>query len=444
MKVQVEQLSNIERKLSIEVPWDTVKEELDLAYKGLSRRARVKGFRAGKVPRKVLEQLYRGTVENEVVSRLVDESFRKAVQDNDLVPIDNPKMDAFPKLENDTPLVFEATVEVKPEINIERYEGLDVVRKIRAVEDSEVDTELEQLRQKAMVIEAITDRSTAENGDMAVVDFFGTVDGEDFKGGKGINYTIELGGGQMIPGFEDQLVGMNIGDQKVFELAFPKGEAPEEVGDKTVDWKVDLKELKRKILPELDDDFAQDLGEYDTLDELKENLRENLATREDARSRRQLRDQVMEKLVEANPVEVPPLMIERQLDFMLQEANRMAQQSSDPSVQEVIVKLREEARPQAEKQVAGMLLLESVARKAEIEASDEDIEGRIAELAREHRMPAKQVRKQLVENDQIDALRYNLTQDMALDYVLEKANVTEQQVTAEELEAADKDETEGD
>lgn len=434
MKVQVEQVSNVERKLSIEVPWDTIKEELDLAYKGLAKRARVKGFRAGKVPRKVLEQLYKSTVESEVVSRLLDESFRKAVQDNDLIPINNPKVESFPTLEADSPLVFEATVEVKPEITVGNYEGLEVVRKIRAVEDHEVDQELEQLRQKAVVIEAITDRSTAEHGDLAVVDFFGTVDGNDFKGGKGINYTVELGGEQMIPGFEDEIAGMTIGDQKVFNLAFPKDEGPDEVQGKTVEWTVDLKELKRKILPDLDDDFAQDLGEYDTLDELKENLRENLATREDARSRRMLRDQVMEKLVDANPIEVPPLMIDRQLDFMLQDAQRMAEQTKDPKLLETIEKLREEARPRAEKRVAGMLLLEAVARQAEIEATDADIEGRIAELAREHRMPTKTLRKQLVEGDQIDALRYNLTQDKALDHVLEQAQVTEQQVSAEELD----------
>ncbi len=434
MKVQVEALSNVERKLSFEVPWDTVKEELDLAYKGLSKRAKVKGFRAGKVPRKVLEQLYRGTVENEVISRLVDESFRKAVEENELVPINSPKMDAFPTLTAETPLVFEATVEVKPEITVGSFEGLDVVRKVRIVEDKEVDAELEQLRQKAVVIEAITDRKTAESGDMAVVDFFGTVDGEDFKGGKGINYTVEIGAGQMIPGFEDQLVEMSIGDQKKFQLAFPKDEGPEEVQGKTVDWTVDLKELKRKILPDLDDDFAQDLGEYDTLEELKENLRENLATREDARSRRLLRDEVMSKLVEANPVEVPKLMVDRQLDYMMQDALRMVQQTNDPSIREAIEKLRDEARPQAEKQVAGMLLLEAVAKKVGIEATDSDIEGRIAELAREHRIPTKQLKKQLIENDQVDALRYNLTQDKALDHVLEQANVTEQQVSAEELQ----------
>ncbi len=428
MKVQVELVSNVERKLSIEVPWDTVKEELDLAYKGLSRKARVKGFRAGKVPRKVLEQLYRGTVENEVISRLIDESFRKAVQDNDLVPINNPKMDSFPKLEPDTPLVFEATVEVKPEISVDHFEGLEVVRKVRKVADDEVETELEQLRQKAVVIEAITDRKVAEQGDMAVVDFFGTVDGEDFKGGKGINYTIELGDGQMIPGFEDRLVGMTIGEQKVFELGFPEGEGPEEVQGKTVEWKVDLKELKRKILPDLDDDFAQDLGEFDTLEELKENLRENLATREDARSRRQLRDAVIEKLIAANPIEVPPLMVDRQLDYMLQDAHRMAQQSSDPTMKEAIDRLREEARPRAEQQVAGMLLLEAVARQANIEASDADVEGRIAELAREHRIPTKQLKKQLVDNDQVDALRYNLTQDKALDHVIESASISEEVV----------------
>lgn len=437
MKVEVETVSTVERKVHIEVPWETVQEELDLAYRGLAKRARVKGFRAGHVPRKVLEQYYKQTVEGEVVNRLVDETFKKAVAEHALVPINNPRVKAWPTLAEDAPLVFDATVEVKPEVEAKDYKGLEVEKKVREVADSEVEKELKGLREKAVVVEQVTDRKDVQKGDLAVIDFFGYVNGETFKGGKGINYTVEVGAGQMIPGFEDNLVGGTIGEQKVFELEFPKADGPEEVRGKKVEWKVDVKEIKRKVYPEIDDEFAKDLGEFDTLAELKDNLRKNLATRMDAKSKRQLRDQVIEKLVEKNPIEVPGLMIERQLDFLLQDAKRMVEQSKDPTLLEAIAKLRVEARPRAEKQVAAMLVLEAIARQEKIEVSEQEVEGRISELAREHRMNPKQLKAELKQNDQLEALRYNLRQDKALDFLVSQAKVVEKTMTAEEAAAED-------
>lgn len=434
MKVDVEQLSAVERKLSFEVPWEDVERELDVAYRDLAKRARVKGFRAGKVPRRVLEQFYKQMVEGQVISQLVDDSFKQAVKEHELVPIDSPQMDEVPSVRPKEPLAFSARVQVKPEVNAEKYEGLAVEKKVRKVTDAEVDAELNALRDKATVVEQVTDRATCENGDLAVVDFFGFVDGETFKGGKGINYTVEIGSGRMIEGFEAQLVGMEIGGEKKFELPFPEDQGPEEVRGKTVEWKVDLKELRRKILPDLDDEFAKDLGEFDTLDELKDNLRQNLATRQDAKSKRQLRDAVMEALVEANSVDVPPVMVDRQLDFLLQDANNMAQKAS-PEMKEAIAKLREEARPRAERQVAGMLLLEAVSRKETIEVSDAELEGRIQELSREHRIPPKQLKIQLKQNGQVDALRYNLLQDKTLDLLVDRAVVTEREVSEDEDDA---------
>ncbi len=443
MKVDIEKLSSVERKLSFEVPWDKVKAELDLAYRDLAKRAKVKGFRAGKVPRKVLEQFYKQAVEGQVVNALVDNSFQEAVKEHDIVPIANPKMDAMPEVEDKKPLSFEAVVQVKPEVDVTGYEALEVEKKVRKIDDSEVDAELEALRDKATIIEPITDRKDAQQGDLAVVDFFGYINGETFKGGKGISYTVEIGSGRMIEGFEEQVVGMNVTDEKTFELTFPKDQGPDEVRGKKVEWKVELKELKRKVLPELDDEFAKDLGDYDTLAELKENLRTNLATREDASSKRMLRDAVMEKLVEMHEVDIPDVMVERQLDFLLQDATRMAEQQDNPEIREAIAKLRVEARPRAERQVAGMLLLEGVARKENIEVEDAALEGRIQDLSREHRIPVNQLKIQLKQNDQIDALKYNLRQDQTLDWLLERAKITEREVTKEELEAEEAAAAEG-
>lgn len=429
MKIEVETLSPVERRVIIEVPWTTVKEELDLAYKGLAKRARVKGFRAGHVPRKVLEQFYKGAVEGEVVQRLVDDSFRKAVQEKDLFPINTPIVESELKFEADVPFRFSAKVEVKPEVQVKQHKGLEVVRQVRQVDDAEVQKELDALREKATVVEQVTDRTDVKKGDLAVIDFFGYVNGETFKGGKGINYTVEVGSGRMIAGFEDQLVGMKIGEHKEFKLAFPKDEGPAEVKGKMVDWQVDLKELKKKLLPELDDEFAKDLGEYDSLAELKEKIRENLRTREDARSRRQIREKVLEKLVELNSIEVPAVMVDRQLDYLLAEVTRMTNVSKDPAVQDMIGRLREENRDRAKRQVAAMLLLEAVGRLENVQASEADLDARLQDIARQNRMSAKAVRQQLEREGRLEALRYDIRQDRALDLLVDSAKVTDEVVT---------------
>lgn len=434
MKIEVEELSPVQRKLSIEIPWVTVKEELDQAYSGLQKRARIKGFRAGKVPRKVLEQYYKRTVESEVMQRLIDDGFRKAVDEKDLFPINRPevelKNDEF-ELKPELPFCFDAKVEVKPEVEVGTYKGIEVKKFVRKVDEAEVEAELLALREKATVVEAVTGRDQVQKGDLAVVDFFGYVDGETFKGGKGINYTVEVGAGQMIPGWEDQLVGMKIGEQKVFNLRFPKDTGPDVARGKDVEWKVDLKEIKTKILPELDDEFAKDLGDYESLADLKRSVAENLKTRQDAKSKRQLREAAIEKLVELNPVEVPEVMVERQLDYMLNELSQIVKQNKNPEMEAMLKTLRGENRERARKQVAGMLILESIAKKESVEITDADLDGRLQDIATENRMNVKQVRAQLTRDGRLDSLRYDMKQDRALDIVLDQAKVVEEEAPAD-------------
>ncbi len=437
MNIEVEQLSNVERKIAVSIPWEAVKAELDAAYQGLQRKARVKGFRPGKVPRKVLEQFYRPTVESEVVNRLVDEGMRQAISEHDLFLIDRPVLEEAPKIAVEQPLAFSLKVTVKPHVDPERYKGLEVERKIREVTEAEVDAELAALREKASVVEPITDRNVAEQGDLAVVDFFGFVDGETFKGGKGINYTVELGGGRMIPGFEDAIVGMKIGDEKTFPLRFPEGDGPEEARGKDVEWKVELKELKSKAVPELDDEFAKDLGEFDTLAELRDGVRKNLATREDGKSQRLLRSQVVEALVAANPLEVPDRMVDNQVEFLLRDTIGVSTETrQDPQFAPIVAELAKNLRPQAEQQVKTMLLLEGVARVEGLSVSEADVDGKLQSLSREHRIPLPQLRNQLRENGQMGNISYNLLQEKAVQLVMEAAQITDRTVTAEELSEA--------
>lgn len=434
MKIEVEELSPVQRKLSIEIPWDTVKEELDQAYSGLQKRARIKGFRAGKVPRKVLEQYYRRTVESEVMQRLIDDGFKKAVDEKDLFPINRPEVELKSEefeLKPEVPFRFDAKVEVKPEVEVGTYEGIEVKKYVRKVDEAEVEAELETLREKATVVEAVAGRDRVEKGDLAVVDFFGYVDGETFKGGKGINYTVEVGAGQMIPGWEDQLVGMKIGEQKTFNLRFPKDTGPDVARGKDVEWKVDLKEIKTKILPELDDEFAKDLGDYESLADLKKSIAENLKTRQDAKSKRQLREAAIDKLVELNPVSVPEVMVDRQLDYMLHELSQLVKQNKNAEMEAMLKTLRAENHERARKQVAGMLILESIAKKEKVEITDADLDGRLQDIATENRMNVKQVRAQLTRDGRLESLRYDMKQDRALDLVLDRAKVVEEEAPAD-------------
>ena len=419
MKVDVETLSPVEKKVSIAVPWDAVKQELDTAYRDLAKRARVKGFRAGKVPRKVLEQFYKQAVEGQVVSQLLDDSFKKAVAEQDLVPIDNPKVEAFPSLTPNEDLTFTATVQVKPEVQVEHYKGLEVEKKIRQVSDAEVDAELAQMREKATVIEPVSDRSECEKGDLAVIDFFGYVDGETFKGGKGINYTVEVGAGQMIEGFEDHLVGMKIGDEKEFRLNFPKGQGPDEVQGKDVDWKVDLKELKTKILPELDDDFAQDL-EFESLDALKKSIRDDFEERTARRSKNELRDRLLDKFIAINEIPVPPALLQQQKTSILQEMLQFTQMTGMPLEPGMLEGLDE----RAERRVQAGVILGSLAKIEGIKLGDEDVDARLAKISEE---TGKHIAKVKVEysGERREQLENELLHERLMSFLEGKATIHE-------------------
>lgn len=425
MKVEVETVSTVERKVHIEVPWETVQEELDLAYRGLAKRARVKGFRAGHVPRKVLEQYYKQTVEGEVVNRLVDETFKKAVAEHSLVPINNPRVKAWPTLAEDAPLVFDATVEVKPEVEAKDYKGLEVEKKVREVADSEVEKELKGLREKAVVVEQVTDRKDVQKGDLAVIDFFGYVNGETFKGGKGINYTVEVGAGQMIPGFEDNLVGGTIGEQKVFELEFPKADGPEEVRGKKVEWKVDVKEIKRKVYPEIDDEFAKDLGEFATLADLRGRIRTDLEQDAERERTRRMRQALLEQLAARMTGEVPEGMVAREVDRRVEEfARRLMDQGVDPRQAAINWdEFRTQQQAPAVATVQSVLVLDAIAARESLEVSEEELDADISGYATRAGRTLAEVKAQLAQQDQLDSIRTGLLREKAVSHAMARATI---------------------
>ncbi len=375
MKVQVEEVSPIERKLSIEVENARVSTELDKAYASLGRQVKIPGFRPGKVPRRILEQRFKSQVEDDVVQNLVQRAYFEAIREHKVEAVSQPQITNPSGIKPQAPFSFEARVEVKPKVDPKDYEGIELKRVDTAVGDDKINEQLERMRQTMGRLEPVEGRDVAQKGDWAQIDFEASVDGKSFPGSKAENITVEITEGELIAGNVAGLEGAKVGEQKPVEYTFPQDYSVEEVRGKTATFNITLKELKRQVTPELNDEFAKEVQGGETLEELRTKVRSQLERSLKNQAAQQERDQIVQKLIEKNPFDVPRAMIDRAADAMLRGALRtMSQQGVDPRhLQLDFDKLREEMRPRAETEVRGTLLLEAIGQKQGIEVSDEDI-----------------------------------------------------------------------
>lgn len=417
MKVQVEDVSPIEKRLSIEVEPTVVEKELTQAYATLARQVSMPGFRPGKVPRRILEQKYRTEVEADVVKRVQLLAFIDAVREHNLPAVGDPHMSGG-KLELQKPFAFTARVEVKPVISPKDYKGLTLKKFDTGVTDEKVNEQLTRLRESRTTLEAVTGRDVAQKGDMAVIDFDATVDGQPFAGNTGRNVTVEVTEGQLIQGNLPQLEGAKIGAKTEFDYSFPADYRVEEVKGKTARFSVEVKELKAKKVPELDQAFAESIG-FGSVDELKARVRRDLERAAKNRSEADEREDVFKKLIEKNTIEVPGALVNRGIDIMLDSAlQSMSRSGMDPSMLQLDWgKLREELRPRSDVEVRGQLILEAVAKAENIAVSDEDIEKKLETMAEETGAPLSMVRKQYREQDAKDSLKARILEEKAIEFL---------------------------
>ncbi|MBK7864680.1 MAG: trigger factor [Archangiaceae bacterium] len=424
MKVQVQELSPIEKSLSIEVEPTVVAKELDQAYATLSRQVKIAGFRPGKVPRRILEQRFKAEVEDDVIRRVVTKSYVEAVKQQGLETVADPHV-TNGKLDLTQPFAFTARVEVKPQVTVKDFKGLALKKVENDVTDKVIDERVEVIRQNLTEIVKLEGRDVAKAGDYAVIDFTATIDGKGFPGDKGTGVTVELAPGELVNANIPQLEGVKVGGQKELDYAFPADYRVEEAKGKTAHFVITLKELKEKKVPPVDDALAVASGAgVHTLAELRERIKRDLERAHKRQQENDEREALIKGLIEKNAFDVPKAMIERAMDMMLEGAvNMMARQGMDPNQLNLDWnKLREEFRVRAEAEVRGQLMFEALSKQEKIEVSDEDLEKRLEALAEETGNPLSQVRKAYKTAEAKESLRSRVREEKTIAFL--KSNAT--------------------
>lgn len=425
MNVKVEDVSSIKKKLIFEVAPEQVDKEVRRAYKKIGKTAKVKGFRAGKVPESVLEKYYGAQMEQEVLTRLINDTYFKALQDNDIPAIGEPNIVDSSGVVKGEAFTYEAEVEIKPEVTAKDYTKLALEKEKLVVDPKVVDDRLEEMRTSRAQLE-VTSRKKARKGDSVVIDFEGFIGDEAFAGGKGEDYLLELGSGSFIPGFEDQVIGMKREEAKDVEVSFPEDYGQADLAGKPAVFKVVMKEIKEKVVPELDDEFAKGFG-VDTLDELKEQLQTSYETQEKSRVENDLREKLVGALIERNQVEVPEAMIANQLSYMFDNiSNRMKSQGMSVEMLGITPEnFRENYRDTAIEQVSGNLILEAIGRQENIVAEEGEIDAKLEEISKMANAPLETVKKYYSGPEARSGLLAQITEEKVISFLLENAKIKE-------------------
>ena len=423
MKVDIDEVSSVQCKVRVELPVETVASEFSRAYKNLGRRVRVKGFRTGKIPRSVLQGIYGDEVKGEVRSHLVQESLGEIIRERGLQIVSRPEVEANDLSEADG-FSFSAVFEVKPEITVKDYLGIEVDRPKLAITDDQVAEAMRRLQEGHARLEVVTDRDVVEKGDFVTLDFDGTIDGRPFAGGKGENYTMEVGAGQALPQFEAAVTGLKLNERQTVQVDYPENYSNKEIAGRVVDFSIAVREIKQKVLPVLDDDFAKDHGECASLAELKERIRGRLTDELKRYQDEDLKEKIIDKLIEAHSFTAPPSMVERQTRYLMERyQNQVAQSGGDAGAAPPMEEARKTLEPRAMRQVQVTLLIEKIAQLEKIEVSDKEVQERIDNLARAAGDRGKTVRELYSRPDGRDDLRAQLVFERTVDFLLERARI---------------------
>ena len=424
MKASWEKIEKNKVVLNVEVDAEQVALALDRAFKKVVSKVNIPGFRKGKVPRQIFEARYGvESLYQDALDILLPESYVKAIEETKIEPVDRPDVEVE-QFGKGQALIYKATVTVKPEVQLGEYKGIEVPQADTNVTEEEVAAELKRLQERHAELVAV-EEGAAEKGDIAVIDFDGYLDGEPFEGGKAEKYSLELGSGSFIPGFEDQVVGMTKGEEKDINVTFPEDYHAEQLKGKEVVFKVKLHDIKRKVLPELDDEFAKDVSEFDTLDEFKEDIVKKLQERKERESKEKREELVVEKAASNAEVEIPDVMISNEVERMYNDfANRMKMQglTLDMYLQltgqdEAAVK--EQMRPDAEKRIRNDLVLEAIAKAESITATEEEIDKELDRLAEQFQRTKEEIRNILSANGSLQTVEHDLKVRKTIEFLVE-------------------------
>ena len=425
MSVQVEKLEKNMAKLTVEVSADELEKALEAAYQKNKSKFSIPGFRKGKATRQTIEKMYGAAVfYEEAANKLMQMNYPSAVKESGLDIVSRPTVDVV-QIEKGKPFIYTVEVAVRPEVTLGNYKGVEVTKVNVEVTEEEVTAALEKERNKNARTISVTDRAV-EMGDTAVIDYEGFVDGVAFEGGKGQNHGLEIGSHSFIDTFEDQLVGKNVGEEVDVNVTFPSEYHAPDLAGKPALFKVKINEIKTKEVPELNDEFASEVSEFDTLDEFKEDLKKNLVTQKENEAKGKKEEEAVSKIVEGCTMEIPEAMIQTQCEDMIDEfSGRIAQSglSMDQYLQfsgMTMSKLMEQVRPEAEKRIKTSLVLDAIANAENFEISDEEVNAEIEKMASMYGMEADKLKEYMGEAEK-DSMKKDLAITKAVDFIMENA-----------------------
>lgn len=435
VEVTVQRISPVVMELSVEIPADLVKVQVDKAYVNLGKKAHIRGFRPGKAPRDVLSRLFGGQVAQDVANAIVNDTLPRVLSEKNLTPVSQPAVEAGEAVDPKKAFSYKARFEVQPEIEDVKYEGFELHRPKVEVPDSAIDEQLEQLRQRSAALVAPEPARPAQKGDVLTIDFTLAVDGEKVEDGGAEGVQIELGAGQALPEIDEALLGKSVGDTATAEHTFPAEHPREDFRNKKGTFTITVAELKERVPPALDDEFAKDLG-LQTLIELRADIHTKLEKASKERSETVVAEQIVAKLNELNPCEVPPSLTEQQARIMEQEVVMTARRAGQRFTKEQAEALHNAIVQDAERKVRAGLLMAAIAKKNEFKVTDEDLEKGLQELAAETGKNVAKLRVEYREKAKRDMLIGMILEDKILDFIESKSTIIDGEPPAPEPQAA--------
>lgn len=425
MSLQVEKLEKNMAKLTIEASAEEFENALQKAYQKNKNKINVQGFRKGKAPRAIIEKMYGpGVFYEDAANELIPEAYEKAANESGLEIVSRPEIDVV-QVEKGKSFIFTAEVALKPEVTLGEYKGITVEKKVAEVTDEEVMARIDSEREQNSRTITVEDRNV-QDGDIAIIDFEGFIDGVPFEGGKGENYSLTIGSHSFIDTFEEQLIGKAVGDEVEVNVTFPEDYQAKELAGKPALFKVTIKELKVKELPELNDDFAQDVSEFNTLDEYKESIKATIKENKEKELKTAKENEIVDKIIEGATMDIPEPMINLQVNQMAEEfAQRMQYQGL--SIEQYFKftgmdakKFLESLRPQALKRIQSRLVLEAVVKAENIEVTEEEIEKELTDMASMYQMELDKL-KEVIGDKEKEQIKLDIAVQKAVDFVVEQA-----------------------
>ncbi len=425
--VQIEDISDVRKKVTFEVPQEKVSEMIDAEYRDLKKSAQIKGFRRGKVPLSILRSYFRAKVEADASRRIIEETFEPSLQQNKITLVSVVKIEPE-EVHEDKPFKYVAEIEVPPPLDVKDYKNLQLTMRVREFREEQVDQRLEDLRQQHAKLSPVSEDGAVKNGDYLVVDIAVSVEGEPAPELTVVDYHMEMGRNFYLPGFDSKFEGMKPGQTTRVAFVLPEEGVPPNLAGKTGDFDVTVKEAKERIKPALDDDFAKDLGEFESLEDLKEAIRKEIRASLEDETKKELENQIIDGLIEKHPIQVPEALVERQIDGIVDRGRMsLVNMGIDPGrIPPVTQAQRDQVRPSAERNVKAGLILKAISEKEGVEVSDQEFQAEIESRAQAVGYSADHLRDQLEARNMLEDLKSTILQRKVFDLLKEHAEIKEE------------------